>query len=125
MSVLSVDGFPLTIDRIQKSMGCIKEEMEEIIERLTLSIDFSDVLQYIDSRMDPLKPEMWFIDRPREDLPGTSIVSQDPCGLSKFSRRLFEKMAQEGPYFTMSHGSVVPCACESRPICCCPILILP
>jgi hypothetical protein len=93
MSVLSVNGFPLTIDHIQKSMGCIKEEREEIIKRLTLSIDFSDTLQYIDSQMDPLKPEMWFIDRPREDLPGTSILSQDPCGLSNFSRHLFVKMA--------------------------------
>ena len=120
MSVLSVDGFPLTVDRIRKSVEYIKEEMEGLIQKLTLSINFSDAHQYIDSRMDPAKPDMWFIDRPREDLPGTSIVSQDACGLSIFSRRLFEKMAQDGPFFMMSHGSLVPHACESRSICCSP-----
>ncbi|KAH0826845.1 hypothetical protein J3R83DRAFT_4377 [Lanmaoa asiatica] len=112
MSVLSVDGYPLTVDRIRKSAGSIKEEMEGLIQKLTLSLDFSNALQYITSRMDPEKPEMWFIDRPREDLPGTSIVSQDPTGLSVFSRRLFEKMALDGHYFRMSHGTLLPHASE-------------
>ena len=120
MSVLSVDGFPLTVDRIRKSTEHIKEEMEALIKKLTLSVDFSDTLQYIDSRMDPDKPDMWFIDRPREDLPGTSIVSQDACGLSIFSRRLFEKMVQDGPFFMMSDGALVSHACESHSTCCSP-----
>ena len=120
MSVLSVEGFPLTIDRVRKSAEAIKEEMEVLIQKLTLSLDFSDALQYIDSRMDPKKPDMWFIDRPREDLPGTSVVSQDPSGLCLFSRRLLEKMALNGRYFRMNDAGLLPLSCESRSIFCSP-----
>ena len=49
MSILSVDRFPLTIDHVQKSAEAIKEEMEVLVQKLTLSLDFSDALQYIDS----------------------------------------------------------------------------
>lgn len=108
MSVLSVDGFPLSVERIRKSVRCIVDEMEGLIKQLTLSVDLSDAMAYIDSRTDPANPNHWFIDHPREDLQGTSIVSQDPQGLGTFSRKLLERMASDGNYFTKSGGVLVP-----------------
>lgn len=112
MTVLSVNGFPLSIHRLRVSVQCIKEEMEELIHRLVFSCDFTDALAYIDSRTDPADHSMWFIDHPREELQGTSIVSQDPNGLELFSRRLFSSMSQDGAFFTKSAGVLVPYTCK-------------
>ncbi|KAG9311149.1 hypothetical protein JVU11DRAFT_8215 [Chiua virens] len=112
MTVLSVDGFPLSVDCVQKSVDAVRTEMEGLIKRLTLSCDFSDALSYIDSRTDPGNPSMWFVDHPREDLQGTSIVSQDPKGLLTFSRRLLDRLASDGTYFLDTKGSLV--ACQSQ-----------
>ncbi|KAI9452391.1 hypothetical protein HD554DRAFT_827680, partial [Boletus coccyginus] len=112
MTVLSVDGFPLSVERLRKSVQSVKSEMEALINKLTLSCDFTDAMAYIDSRTDPADPTMWFIDHPREDLQGTSIVSQDPKGLSLFSRQLLDKMTLNGSYFTKSQGALVACKPE-------------
>ena len=82
--------------------------MEGLIKQLTLSIDLSDMMTYIDSRMDLANPNHWFIDHPWEDLQGTLIVSQDPQGLDTFSQKLLERMALDSNYFTKSRGVLVP-----------------
>jgi len=105
--MLSVDGFPLSIERVCTSVHSVVEEMEALIKKLTLSIDFSDAMAYIDSRTDPANPNNWFVDHPREDLQGTSLVFQDPKGLSSFSQRLLDRMALDGAYFTKSQGILV------------------
>ena len=109
MSVLSIDGHPLMVEHLRESAKSVEKEMCDYIEKLTLLVDFSDLLRYIDSRTDPDRPEDWFIDNPRENLPGTSIVSQDTSGLSVYSRRLFEKMSLDGVYFAKGQTEVVPC----------------
>ena len=109
MTVLSVDGFPLRVDCVRKSVDSIREEMERLIQSLTLSCDFTDVMSYIDSRTDPANPAMWFIDHPREDLQGTSVVSQDTKGLSTFSQRLLDKLTSDGTYFFNAEGGLVAC----------------
>ncbi|KAH0825908.1 hypothetical protein J3R83DRAFT_7662 [Lanmaoa asiatica] len=112
MTVLSVDGFPLSIERLRNSVNSAKSEMEALINKLTLSCDFTDAMAYIDSRTDPADPTMWFIDHPREDLQGTSIVSQDPKGLLLFSRQLLDRMTLDGTYFIKSQGTLVACKRE-------------
>ncbi|KAF8549160.1 hypothetical protein OG21DRAFT_627578 [Imleria badia] len=112
MTVLSVDGFPLNVERLRKSVHSVKMEIEALIDKLVLSCDFTHVMAYIDSRTNPADPSMWFIDRPREDLQGTSIVSQDPKGLSLFSRQLLDKMTLNGTYFTQSQSTLVACKPE-------------
>ena len=107
MSILSVDGFPLSVERLRRSLHSVTDKMDALIKKLTLSVDFSDVMAYIDSRTDSANPNNWFIDHPREDLQGTSIVSQDPQGLSSFSRRLLDRMALDGTYLTKSQGVLV------------------
>lgn len=82
MTVLSIDSHLLRVERIRKSVKSIEEEMQSHVKKLTQSIDFSDLFQYIDSRMNPDEPDRWFIDHPREDLPSTSMASQDVSGLS-------------------------------------------
>ncbi|KAF8422586.1 hypothetical protein L210DRAFT_852295 [Boletus edulis BED1] len=107
MTILSVDGFPLSVARLRKSVECVKDEMQSLIDKLTLSCDLADAMAYIDSRTNPSNPTMWFIDHPREDLQGTSIVSQDSKGLSLLSRRLLDKMAVDATYFTRSEGVLI------------------
>ena len=112
MTVLSVDGFPLSVDRLRKSVDSVRAEMEGLIDKLTLACDFTDAMAYIDSRTHPANPNMWFVDHPREDLQGTSIVSQDRKGLSTFSNRLLDRLASDGTYFFSLQGDLVACKRE-------------
>ena len=107
MSILSVDGFLLSVERLRRSLHSVTEEMDALIKKLTLSIHFSDVMAYIDSRTDSANLNNWFIDHPCEDLQGTSIISQDPQDLLSFSHRLLDRMALDGIYFTKSQGVLV------------------
>ena len=105
------------VECLCKSVKSVEKKMCDYIEKLTLSMDFSDLFWYIDSQMDLDKPEGWFINNPRENLPGTSIVSQDMSGLSLYSRCLFKKMALDGIYFTKGQAKAVPCLHASRSQC--------
>ncbi|KAF8418659.1 hypothetical protein L210DRAFT_3578829 [Boletus edulis BED1] len=104
LKILAVDGFPLSVDALSKSVSAVQMEMEGLINKLCLGIDFGSVFSYIDSRTDPTNAKMWFVDRPREDLQGTSVVSQDASGLASFSTRLLEAVARDGRFFSKVGG---------------------
>ncbi|KAH0833799.1 hypothetical protein J3R83DRAFT_10949, partial [Lanmaoa asiatica] len=108
LKVLSVDGFPLSVRSLSKSVAAVQMEMEGLIKTLCLGLDFDSIFAYIDSRMDPTNAKMWFVDRPREDLQGTSVVSQDVSGLGSFSSQLLEVMAQDGRFFSKVGGILAP-----------------
>ena len=91
MSVLLINGHPLMVEHLHELVKSVKKEMCDYIKKLMLSVDFFDLFQYINSWMDPDKPDGWFINNPRENLPGISIVSQAVSGLSLYSQRLFRR----------------------------------
>ncbi|KAH0836305.1 hypothetical protein J3R83DRAFT_7852 [Lanmaoa asiatica] len=111
LKVLSVDGFPLSIHSLFKSVAAVQMEMEGLIKKLCLSVDFDSIFAYIDSHMDPTNAKMWFVDHPQEDLQGTFIVSQDFSGLGSFLLQLLEVMAQDSQFFSKVGGILAPQKC--------------
>jgi len=121
MQNLSIDGHVLPMKKFVKSIHDIIERIATLLRQVFRGHDYEDILQFIDSRLDPKDPERWFRDRPQCVAIGTSIFNENDNGFRKYRHRLLKVMSDDPTFFVRvdqelvpkrgKHSSVFSCSC--------------
>lgn len=108
MTVLSIDGFALPLNKFKDSIESSLLDMKQMMDKLFLKCPWQDILDYIDSRTDPTDPNNWFLDRPQQSDQNTSIFNFHENGLDIYKDRLLGHLADNPVFFTTVNGVLVP-----------------
>ena len=105
MTVLSIDGYAIPLARIREAIHSTIDAIERDLDALFGSCPYRDILEYIDSRLDP-DPERWFQDRPQDYTYGTSLFNNQHNSLGRYQDRLLTHMASDDQYFTATSAGL-------------------
>jgi hypothetical protein len=104
MTVLSIDGFPLPLNKFKASVESSLLDMQEMMDTLFHGCPWQDILDYIDHRTDPTDSDKWFLDRPQQSEQNTSIFNFQENGLDAFKDRLLNHLAKHSSFFSKIEG---------------------
>jgi hypothetical protein len=104
MTVLSIDGFPLPLNKFKASIESSLLDMQEMMDTLFHGCPWQDILDYIDHRTDPTDSDKWFLDRPQQSEQNTSIFNFQENGLDAFKDRLLNHLAKHSSFFSKIEG---------------------
>jgi hypothetical protein len=104
---LSVDGHVLPMNKFINSVHTVIDQIFTLIQQIFRRSVYSDILQFIDTRLDPQDSERWFRDRPQTFVIGTSIFNETDNGFRSFRFRLLEGMSADTNFFSKLDGELV------------------
>jgi hypothetical protein len=107
MQNLSIDGRVLSLTKFVDSMHSVIDNISARLHRVFRGHGYDDIMQYIDSRLDPADPERWFRDRPQCVAIGTSIFSEPDNGFQPYRLRLLRSMSDDHAFFIRIEGELV------------------
>lgn len=109
-TVISIDGFPISVssfvDGVQRTVG----EVEANIQVLFCGCQFDDILQHIDEASVPHKTGQprWFRDRPTKNDFRYSFFEEAENGFETFRPRLLNHISKDPRFFTTIDNQTVP-----------------
>jgi hypothetical protein len=113
---LSIDGKVLPMSHFKRAIHSTLQDLPSMIDPIFGDCPYKDILDYIDSRLDPSSPIQWFRDRPQEFAIGTSVFSNTDNELGRYRHHLLDAMSKDQRYFTYLQGKLHPKAGKSQTI---------
>jgi hypothetical protein len=105
---LSIDGQVLPMTKFKRAIHGSIDQLSSLMDQVFGGCRYEDILDRIDSRLDPSSPTLWFRDRPQEFTIGTSVFSNTDNELGQYRHRLLEAMSKDTRYFTYLQGKLHP-----------------
>jgi hypothetical protein len=99
MSILSIDGKAIPLLNFVASVHKSIEIVQGLVGRLFGQCRYEDILQHIDSGLDPDDPNRWFREHPQDNTKGRSIFNDPSNEFQKFRLRLLTHMCGDDNYF--------------------------
>ncbi|KAH7880194.1 uncharacterized protein C8R40DRAFT_1079401, partial [Lentinula edodes] len=109
-TVISIDGFPISVSSFVEGVQRTLVEVEANIQVLFCGCKFDDILQHIDEASVPHKTGQprWFRDRPTKNDFRYSFFEEAENGFEIFRPRLLTHISKDPRFFTTIDNQTVP-----------------
>jgi hypothetical protein len=104
---LSFDGVPIPMNLFVKSIHQVIDRLGKLVAQVFRRTSYTDILKYIDTRLDPANSINWFRDRPQQFSIGTSIFNESDNRFERYRHILLSDMVQDDHFFAYQ-GKVLP-----------------
>lgn len=111
-TAFSIDGFSISLDTFHQGLTNKIKQVEKLIENLFRGCEYQDILDYIDSRLDPSIDciKDWYADEPLNDTKLFSLFSILSNSWEPFKMRLLHHLTKDTQLFQFIEGSFQPCS---------------
>jgi hypothetical protein len=108
MTVLSIDGFPIPLEKFRNSIESTINHMKKTMDQLFRGCIWEDILQHIDKRTNPDNPGDWFTDSPQSSDQNMSVFNFKVNCWEQYKHRLIAHLARDSELFSKVQGQSQP-----------------